>query len=308
MIKRISVVIPTYNRKNYLSRLLAQLKKQVLSNVEMSIIAVVDGSTDGTLEMLESEFPEVSVVHGNGHWWWTKSINEGCKFALKKESHALLLMNDHAEIHEKYMETLLNGAEQQPGAIIGSLNISRTIPHKIYFSGVKHIIWWKAKSVRHHNIFSPHENHLTGLHPSILLMGRGMLIPAPVFKKIGFFDEKSFPQYQADLDFVLTAHENNIKTFISWDSIVYSHLELTGKGVTYKKQSFFAFLKSFFQENSIIIADQAGDFKKEILNIIRGNHPGYYKTLTEKAHQIAFKKYSFEVNRIRIERNLNRFL
>jgi GT2 family glycosyltransferase len=250
-INKLSVIIPTYNRKNYLSRLLAQLQHQVLSNVEMSIIVVVDGSNDGTLERLESEFPEVSVIHGNGQWWWTKSINEGCKSALKNGSHAVLLMNDDTEIDARYVETLLNNAEQQPGAIIGSLNITGTKPHKIYFSGVKHIAWWKAKSFRYHYIFAPYDNHLTGMHPSILLMGRGMLIPASVFEKIGFFDEKSFPQYKADLDFVLTAHENNIKTFISWDAIVYSHLELTGKGVTYKKQSFFAFLKSFSQENSM---------------------------------------------------------
>ena len=60
-------------------------------------------------------------------------------------------------------------------------------------------------------------------------------------------------------------------------------------------------------ENSIIIADQAGDFKKEILNIIQGNHHGLYTTLTEKAYQIALKKYSFEVNRIKIEKILNYF-
>lgn len=250
-IKKLLVIIPTYNRKSYLFSLLAQLKKQVLNNVEMSITAVVDGSSDGTLEMLENEFPEVNIVYGNGQWWWTKSINEGCKLALKNGSDAVLLMNDDTEIDQGYVGTLLNKAKQQPDSIIGSLNITRTKPQKIYFSGVKHIAWWKAKSVRYHNIFASFDNHLTGLHPSILLMGRGMLIPASVFEKIGFFDQKSFPQYKADLDFVLTAHENNIKTFISWDSIVYSHLELTGKGVTYKKNSFFSFLKSFFQENSM---------------------------------------------------------
>jgi GT2 family glycosyltransferase len=248
---KITVVIPTYNRKNYLSKLLVQLKNQVLKNVEMSIIVVVDGSTDGTLKMLMSEFSGVDIIKGNGYWWWTKSINEGCKFALKSGTDALLLMNDDTEIEDRYVETLLKNAEQQPDAIIGSLNITKTKPHQIYFSGVKRIIWWKSKSVRYHKIFTPYDNHLAGLHPSILLMGRGMFIPASAFEKVGFFDEKSFPQYKADLDFVLTANKNNIKTFISWDSIVYSYLELTGKGVTYKKQSFFAFLKSFFQENSM---------------------------------------------------------
>jgi GT2 family glycosyltransferase len=250
-INKLSVIIPTYNRKHYLSRLLVQFKNQVLNHVEMSIVVVVDGSTDSTLEMLMSEFPGVDIIKGNGHWWWTKSINEGCKFALKNGTDAVLLMNDDAEIDERYVETLLKNAEQQPDAIIGSLNITKTKPHRIYFSGVKRIAWWKAKAVRYHKIFAPYDKHLTGLHPSILLMGRGMFIPVSGFEKIGFFDEKSFPQYKADLDFVLTANENNIKTFIAWDSIVYSHMELTGKGVTYKKQSFFAFLKSFFQENSM---------------------------------------------------------
>jgi GT2 family glycosyltransferase len=249
-INKLSVIIPTYNRENYLSRLLAQLKKQVLSNVEMSIIAVVDGSTDGTLEMLESEFPEVSIVHGSGHWWWTKSINEGCKFALKNRSDAVLLMNDDTGIRKNYVTTLLKSVESHPGAVIGSLNITKNKPHLMYFSGVKKIVWWKAKSVRYHKIFTPYNEKLTGLHKSVLLMGRGLFIPVPVFEKIGFFDEKAFPQYKADLDFVLRANENNIETLISWDAVVYCYMGLTGKGATYGSQSFFSFLASFFCKNT----------------------------------------------------------
>jgi glycosyltransferase involved in cell wall biosynthesis len=54
-------------------------------------------------------------------------------------------------------------------------------------------------------------------------------------------------------------------------------------------------------ENSIIIADQADDFKKEILKVIKGDEPDYYKTLAEKAYQVALKKYSFEVNRLKLQ-------
>jgi glycosyltransferase involved in cell wall biosynthesis len=60
-------------------------------------------------------------------------------------------------------------------------------------------------------------------------------------------------------------------------------------------------------EDSIIISDSASDFKKKISNVIQGNDPGFYKTLTEKAHQIASKKYSLEVNRIKMEKILNNF-
>jgi GT2 family glycosyltransferase len=250
--KKIFAVIPTYNRKNYLSKLLVQLEKQVLNNVELSIVVVVDGSTDGTVEMLERDFPRVDVVMGNGDWWWTKSVNEGIKFAIKNHTEAVLLMNDDTEIDKEYVLTLLKANKQHPDAIIGSLNLSKETPYKIYFSGVKKIVWWKAKSVRYHRAFERYNKNLTGLHGSVILMGRGTFIPVSLFEKIGFFDEKAFPQYKADLDFVLTANENNIKTFISWDSIVYSHLELTGKGATYTNQGFFAFLGSFFKQNTYI--------------------------------------------------------
>jgi len=252
MVKRLAVVIPTYNRKNCLQRLLVQLQNQQLNHayIHLFIVVVVDGSTDGTLEMLETQFPGIHIVNGNGSWWWTKSINEGCKWALKKGTDALLLMNDDTEIGNNYLDSLLGKNHQQPDAVIGSLNITREKPYKIYFSGIKKIAWWRAKLVRYHPVFAPYDESLTGLHPSVALLGRGMFIPVSLFEKIGFFDELALPQYKADFDFALTAHEHHIKTFISWDSIVYSHLELTGKGATYTRQSFFAFLKSFFQENT----------------------------------------------------------
>jgi GT2 family glycosyltransferase len=227
-----------------------QLQNQVLNNIDMSIIVVVDGSTDGTLEMLEADFPGVDIVKGNGHWWWTKSINEGCKSALKNGADAVLLMNDDTEIHEEFVASLAKKAEEQPGAVIGSLNLTKEKPHRMYFSGVKKIIWWKAKSVRYHSAFAYYDETLTGLQKSVILMGRGLFIPVSVFDRTGFFDEKALPQYKADVDFVLTAHENNIKTFISWDSIVYSHMGLTGKGATFTHQGFGAFLASFFGKNT----------------------------------------------------------
>jgi glycosyltransferase involved in cell wall biosynthesis len=54
-------------------------------------------------------------------------------------------------------------------------------------------------------------------------------------------------------------------------------------------------------EKSIIVADQADDFKKEILEILKGNDPGHYKTLTEKAYHVALEKYSFEINRLKLQ-------
>ncbi len=47
---RISVIIPTYNRRESLLRCLDELGAQTLSSEEFEVLVVVDGSTDGTAE------------------------------------------------------------------------------------------------------------------------------------------------------------------------------------------------------------------------------------------------------------------
>ncbi|NIM16683.1 MAG: hypothetical protein GTO45_32245, partial [Candidatus Aminicenantes bacterium] len=47
------------------------------------------------------------------------------------------------------------------------------------------------------------------------------------------------------------------------------------------------------------------DFKNEILKVIAGSENDYYKTKTETSYQLALKKYSLEVNRVKIEKILN---
>ena len=61
---KVVTVIPTFNRKDYLAQVLSDLRVQEVENVEFKTVVVVDGSNDGTQEMLSSKFPEVDVVEG----------------------------------------------------------------------------------------------------------------------------------------------------------------------------------------------------------------------------------------------------
>lgn len=52
-VKRLSVVVPTFNRFDSLRRVLDGLAKQTLPASEFEVVVVSDGSTDGTLAMLD---------------------------------------------------------------------------------------------------------------------------------------------------------------------------------------------------------------------------------------------------------------
>jgi GT2 family glycosyltransferase len=245
---KLSIVIPTYNRKGAISHVLELLEKQVVEGIDLSIIVVVDGSTDGTQSTVRSDFPGVTMIEGDGNWWWTRSVNEGCKQAVKNRADAVLLLNDDVQLDNNYLETLLKSVEKEPNAIIGSLNITKEKGERIFFSGAVKFQWWKGKLQPYHPFLAPYPKKLSGLHQSVVLAGRGILIPTDVFKKIGYFDEKALPQYKADYEFVLRANKNNIKTLISWDAVIFVDVKTTGKGAAFTRQSFLTFFPLFLKK------------------------------------------------------------
>jgi GT2 family glycosyltransferase len=249
---KMAAIITTYNRKMSVIHLLELLEKQVLKSMDLSlsIIVVVDGSIDGSQDEIRCHFPEVTIIEGDGNWWWTRSVNEGCKLAVKNGANAILLLNDDVQLDNNYLETLLKSVEKEPNAIIGSLNITKGKEERIFFSGAAKFQWWNGKLQRYHPFLAPYPKNLFGLHQSVVLPGRGLLIPTEVFKKIGYFDEKKLPQYKADYEFVLRANKNNIKILISWDAVIFVNVKTTGKGATFTRQSFFTFFSSFFKKHS----------------------------------------------------------
>lgn len=212
---------------------------------------VVDGSDDGTLEMLKAEFPKVHVVQGDGSWWYTKSMNEGFKYAEILNPDFVLTLNDDVEIRNSYLNNLLSSYTKiNRNSIIGSLSLSTNSPHLITNSG------YTLKN----KFFGIYQNYLPflmdqkpellfGIKETVALPGRGILIPYHVLKELDYFDER-FVQYHSDTDFCLRAKEDGIMVYISWDAIVYSNVNMTSYSSSYKNKSISALFNSFFDKYS----------------------------------------------------------
>lgn len=252
--KKLAIIIPTFNRKLFLSNLLNQIISISHSDFNLHIVVVVDGSTDGTLEMLSNDFPQAHIVKGTGSWWYTKSINEGLAYTEKLTVDFVLTLNDDILLKDNFFEALSNSIKKSPkDSIIGALSLTKTNPEKILSAGVEKIILWKFKLLPYYNTFTNKSDikNLQGLKPSLVLPGRGMLIPYGISKKLNGFDNK-FLQYHSDYDFCLRAKKNGYQIFISWDVIVYGFIEETGEGTSYLKTSFKSFIKNFFRKHSRI--------------------------------------------------------
>jgi len=250
--KKITAVISTFNRKEYLRQLVKQLYGQRLpSTAELSIIIINDGSTDGTHEMIKSEFPGVIEIKGDGNLWFTKSVNLGTKYAVEKGSDFVLILNDDLELPDDYLNSIFAAYnELKKECIVGSISLTYELPHRITFSGITGINKIFLNLKRYHDNFQEADiKTLKGIYPSKVLPGRGMLIPISVIKKLGYLDE-TFRQYHSDFDFCLRAAKKGIEVYVSWESIVFSHHKSTSTSTSYLGGGFTSLIKSYFYKYS----------------------------------------------------------
>jgi GT2 family glycosyltransferase len=249
---KISIIIPTFNRKNHLERILLDLRSRTTKSLALSTTVIDDGSNDGTKVLLKKCFPEVNVIEGNGNWWYTKCMNEGFKAVEKYYPDYFLTLNDDIKLADNYFEKLEDIISIiDNNTIVNSISLTSTKPHQIVFCGVKKYIRWRGKSVRY---FPPFKeiplDELTGMYSTWIISGRGILIPIKILQELNYFDEK-FPQYGSDDDFGLRAIENGYKVFVSRDLKIFEDTKLTSKGIAFNNDGFVVFIKSFFNKYSV---------------------------------------------------------
>jgi GT2 family glycosyltransferase len=246
---RFAIVIPTHNRRDSLLHVLDEVSAQCRAiGVNPRLVVVADGCEDGTTTAVRSRFPEAMLVMGDGDWWWTRSINQGCRAALRDGAQAVLLLNDDITLAADYVSRLLRAAGEHPDAIIGSLNL--TADGRIFFSGALDFHWWSGRLLRYHNFLAPGGRYLGGTRPSVVLPGRGMWVPAAAFVRNGFFCERFLVQYKADYDFVLRAHKRGLRCLTCWDAVVEVALDSCGRGASFGRGGLGAYLRAWFSSYS----------------------------------------------------------
>ncbi|MBA4054968.1 MAG: glycosyltransferase family 2 protein [Marivirga sp.] len=235
----IYTIIPVHNRKNFTRDCLISLRDQTIAH---KVVIVDDGSTDGTNEMLRTEFPEVIVIEGDGNLFWTAAINLGIKRALDLGADYIFTLNNDTIAAPDLIEKMLLWAERTPDALLGAFDIEAKTMKPHY--GGEIIIWRWDKSRFLLNELKPDEWH--GIHEVSLFPGRGLLIPRKVFDKVGLFEEKLLPHYMADYDFTHLARRNGFKIYCNYDAKVYTYPEESGNHLIQKSKTWRNYYNHLF--------------------------------------------------------------
>lgn len=224
------IICGVFNHLEYTKKLLCCIKKQ--SYLKIKTIIIDDGSTDGTAEYIIQNYPEVTLLKGDGNLWWTGSIKWAVDEVLKiaQADDFILTMNNDCTFDKDYILYLLQASKKYERSIVGSLIVDQKDKNSIYDAGVK-IDWAKGrfiplgskflKKIKKDQLFEDELN---------ILSTKGTLFPLEVFKKIGNFDQKHFPHYISDYELAWRAKTEGFKLILSYQAIIYNDIERTGLG------------------------------------------------------------------------------
>ena len=114
MSDKVSIIVPTRNRRDWLHEALRSVREQTWSDKE--IVVVDEASTDDTLAMLQKDFPEARVVRHESARGPSAARNSGVTAAT---GDWILFLDDDDVIHPDHLEILVLASREAPaGAVV----------------------------------------------------------------------------------------------------------------------------------------------------------------------------------------------
>jgi GT2 family glycosyltransferase len=127
----VSVIIPTFNRKDDLLSCLNSLKNSTYPNLET--IVVDNASTDGTYDAVKQIFPNVKMVRSEKNLGVTGGRNRG---AIESRGDYLLFLDHDMIVDRRMIEELLKTLKTDPKiGVAGPVVYYYDEPSKVWAAG-----------------------------------------------------------------------------------------------------------------------------------------------------------------------------
>lgn len=292
----VSVVIPNYNGKELLEKNLPAVlaAKEYSGNQIVEVIIVDDGSTDGSVNLIKSKFPEVKLIRHKINRGFSSSANTSVRGS---KGNLILLLNTDV-VPEKNFLTPAISLFEDPKVFAVSLHEKGYGWGKGYFSG------------GYLELAKGEESGST--HSSFYVSGGSGVFRRKLWIELGGMDEKLLsPFYWEDVDICYRAEKRGyINLWEPKSLVVHNHESTINK-----------FPKSYTQNirernQLLVIWKNIGSgslIRKHIAGLLSRivKHPGYIRIVFMALMRIGIvlkgRKHEIRASRVSDEAVLSRF-
>ncbi|MBX4191201.1 MAG: glycosyltransferase family 2 protein [Candidatus Doudnabacteria bacterium] len=194
----LSIILLNYNTKELTKKCLQSVFTSK-TNYKFEVIVADNGSTDGSLEMLKSEFPQIKLVENNANLGFSKGNNAGIRQA---SGRYILLLNTDTEVKSdtidesiKYLDANASVGIVGAKVLLPDGTLDKACRRKFPNPWNSFLRLFGLKNFSDYNIDSPIDQEME----VDSVMGAYLMIKKEVVNKIGLLDEEYF-MYGEDLD------------------------------------------------------------------------------------------------------------
>lgn len=143
---KILAIIPVRNRRETTQKFLNSLfNLDCPDSVEIEILVIDDGSSDGTAEAIRLKYPTVLIDVADGSLFWSGAIQRGLKKFLAGTYDFAWLLNDDVILKPDCLTHLLAASQHMPGRLY-----SATVENsegQIIYGGIKRTRWFRFRKI-----------------------------------------------------------------------------------------------------------------------------------------------------------------
>ncbi|MBF8271542.1 MAG: hypothetical protein HW380_647 [Magnetococcales bacterium] len=249
---RVAILIPIHNGLSYTQKTLSWLEQSLKlakshPNIIAEVIVIDDGSTDGSGEFIRKQHPHIHLLEGPGNLWWSGAINMGARYALNSlQTDWLVLWNNDIKCQDDYFDRLFaHLPHQDPHGLIGSKLYFLDPPDTLFSMGCL----FDPITTRSQLIGTGQKDSEAFSQPRQVdwVGGMGTVLHRQVVTRIGFWDDRWFPQYAGDADYCLRAKQAGFTITVLPDLKIWN--DTSSSGLPHKNR-LDLFLRSFIDNKS----------------------------------------------------------
>ena len=194
------ILLVNWNGKNDTFACLASLRQ--VHYQPRHILVIDNASTDGSVEAIRAQFPEVEVIANASNERFARANNQGMQMALAAGADLVLLLNNDTEVAPDFLAHLVHALSTRRDAGMAAPKIYyHHHPQLLWFAGGKVNLWTGRIWHRGLRQLDSAETalHFNELEAVDYLTGCAILATRACIEKIGKLDESYF-MYAEDTD------------------------------------------------------------------------------------------------------------
>lgn len=188
MDKKVAIIVLNWNGKEDTKKCLLSLQKLSYSHYE--IILIDNGSSDGSTELFQREFPHIRLVQTGINLGFAGGNNIGLRIALKEGFDFALILNNDTGVDPNLIEAFLERFNDEKVGILGAKLLQMNKPTQLDHLGGR----WNEKKMDFDYVGyrAADDGNWDEVIDLDYVCGAGMMIRREVLETVGLFDSRFF--------------------------------------------------------------------------------------------------------------------